>query len=471
MGVKVTFEEPVRTRLRNIGTGEAMKPRFLLLIAVVVLLGVALGVAVVMDSGGAANDSGPKISSDAADDLQPKRDGLPGGPESPLGGNGPSGLKPHPNDVRANETTQPDPQNGSPNGEPEGGPADKPATPENTGPGPRNEALPSKTDEELMKEIHEALTATNFNITLAGVVVDSDGNPVSDADINLEYAWTTDPTEEETNAAKRNSMRAPSGRRSLGQSGKDGKFSYSFEHNTREKGEPMTLKIRAMHGSYDTAEWTDLIARNGETHDNLRLELPAAAGLAGVVRDAQGAPVPNATVNGYQEKQGDIPYRVKNGRTDAEGRYRMAGFHDGATVKVVVDAAGYKAQDTPTLVVSKGGDASVPDIVLAQVTALVFQLTCPDEKPRGNLDVVLFTEDGEQAAKYRVWIDENGRGIISVKQTGSYMLEIKHSVARTTERVRVTISADIHNELGTIALESIPQEERENNDSFPNRRG
>lgn len=160
-----------------------------------------------------------------------------------------------------------------------------------------------------------------------GSVVDSDGNPVAEAEVSL--LWPLDPSE------FRSGFETPAGAAAT-----DDRGVFALPGTG-----PGAYEILVSHADYAHRPPSQVEVPAGESDFDLGdLTLTAGGAVHGIVRDPDGEPVGGATIQAHERDRFESP--VRTATTDADGRFRLVGFSSDLA-DLGVRATGYPVRVEP----------------------------------------------------------------------------------------------------------------------------
>lgn len=248
---------------------------------------------------------------------------------------------------------------------------------------------------------------------------------------------------------------------------RDGSFDLTLSADSQET---LTIVLIAKSDGYtDSDPLGPFSLSAGGTKAGIELRLYARHTAAGRVMNARGEPVPGAFVEVFQEfpdpKGGSEPMRryAYAGKTDAEGRYRVASIRSGQWgVRCVALDKSYAVFEQANLfTASPGVEAAVPDIWLQPDTSARVRLVKSDGKPFGaKQDVgVLLRVQGSPDT----WIGRvetcGADGVLILSNMGGYdMLSVSLAGYDRSAPLGVVTFPGREADLGEIRLEAQGQE-------------
>ena len=162
-----------------------------------------------------------------------------------------------------------------------------------------------------------------------GSVVDSDGDPVAEAQVSL--LWTLDQSD------FRSGLEVPAGAAAT-----DGRGVFALPDTG-----PGAYELLVSHADYAHRPPSRVEIPAGESDFDLGdLTLAAGGAIHGIVTDPGGAPVSRATIQAHERDRYEAPTRTAT--TDAEGRFRLRGFSS-VLADLGVEASGYPAHVEPNI--------------------------------------------------------------------------------------------------------------------------
>ncbi|MCY3926658.1 MAG: carboxypeptidase regulatory-like domain-containing protein [Acidobacteria bacterium] len=166
-----------------------------------------------------------------------------------------------------------------------------------------------------------------------GSVVDSDGNPVAEAEVSL--LWPLDPSEFRSGFETPAGAAATDGRGVfvLPDTGPGG-YEILVGHADYAHRPPSQVEVPAGESDFDLGDFT--LAAGGAVH--------------GIVRDPDGEPVGGATIQAHERDRFESP--VRTATTDADGRFRLVGFSSDLA-DLGVQASGYPVHIEPDVRVDR----------------------------------------------------------------------------------------------------------------------
>jgi len=196
----------------------------------------------------------------------------------------------------------------------------------------------------------------NFVVgSIAGQVLDGDGNPAAGIDIS---AYSGASTLEDQTGGGASTVSDDHGHYHV--SGLPaGKYRVSalFNLTTRDMADPFTR-----------VDVEGVRVNAGETTRDVDINLEDTAALRGVVLDAAGEPVPSAHVRFWTDQGAHLATMSQGGGTDSEGRFHLAGFSEGV---LFVLASHDLDVSSPQRVVLKRGGSTHVQLLLQPGTMLV----------------------------------------------------------------------------------------------------
>ena len=166
-----------------------------------------------------------------------------------------------------------------------------------------------------------------------GSVVDSDGNPVAEAEVSL--LWPLDPSE------VRSLREAPAAAAAT-----DGGGVFALPDTG-----PGTYELLVSHADYAHRPPSQVEVPAGESDFDLGgLTLAAGGAVHGIVRDPDGEPVGGATIQAHERDRFESPARTAT--TDADGRFRLVGLASDLA-DLGVQASGYPVHIEPDVRVDR----------------------------------------------------------------------------------------------------------------------
>jgi len=230
--------------------------------------------------------------------------------------------------------------------------------------------------------------------TVAGVVVNTDDEPIKGANIYIMQ---------------------PSGMLHLGRSIK-----------TDEEGKfvirglpPGTVNLKVTAKDYRTKIIRDITVVAGETNENVRIVLSKGLCLEGVVVDENGFPIEGARVSA-STKTGILSPQ----KTDKDGRFSLSGLSANDTVSILVKARGYIEEVRRNITLP----APPLRIVLRHGAVLTGRLTSRDELPQ-NFLVLCFRidENGKRHLEEQKFITNSKEHTFTIRELPPAVYEIEVS--------------------------------------------
>ena len=179
---------------------------------------------------------------------------------------------------------------------------------------------------------------------------------------------------------------------------------------------------------YDDATTLDgartLRVAAGDVLSGIDIELSRGSSLTGVVTDTAGRPIPNVNVSVTSGDWSSSDWSRQWGRTDANGRYSVAGLRGGPS-EVCAEAEGYVSRGPERRPCHNGATVDLPDggsltlgLVLPRPTTVSGVVTGPRGEPVAGVDVTLGADGGYQHAETAA----DGRYTIEGVAPGSFSL-------------------------------------------------
>lgn len=163
--------------------------------------------------------------------------------------------------------------------------------------------------------------------SVLGSVVDTDGNPVAEAEVSL--LWPLDPSD------FRSGLEAPAAAGAT-----DGRGAFLLPATG-----PGQYEVRVRHGAYADRPLSPVEVPAGESDFDLgELTLVAGGTIHGIVTGADGEPVGRATIQARERHR--IGSATRTASSDADGRFRLVGFSSDLA-DLGVRAAGYPLRVQP----------------------------------------------------------------------------------------------------------------------------
>ena len=176
----------------------------------------------------------------------------------------------------------------------------------------------------------------------------------------------------------------------------------------------------------------------------MELTLAEQFGIDGIVRDEQGDPVANATVQVYPVGQS----LLRAGRTDAEGQYAIDNLPAG-TYDLVLGADGFASRVVTN--VALAGNLSMPVTLDAAASSLSGQIRDSAGTSIAAVDVTVLDEMGYQIGAARS--GQDGRFTVT-GVAGSNLTIVTTAYAYATHTVTgVTVAADQQHDVGEIVMQ------------------
>ncbi len=256
-----------------------------------------------------------------------------------------------------------------------------------------------------------------LHLSIAGKVVDSEGEGVTEATVKLlrQNAWGGEPDEIATVETEAGG---------------------AFEFDPQGKGDYL-LEVESTLGGLDAQKLK--LERN---RTDLVLQLEPTSELVIVVTDAEGEPIPRARVNltsaeqqnrrnrvfssrGEIEVNMDVSQSRFSGRTDAEGRARFGGIDPGG-MKLSVSVDGYARHKDDFQRTGSGQELAVE---LHRGSGLVVVITGTSGNPVRNLPVQLSdASSGDKQGERNT--DSAGRAVWKDLEPGTYQVAYRPQDAR-----------------------------------------
>lgn len=270
---------------------------------------------------------------------------------------------------------------------------------------------------------------------LEGLVVDAAGNAVTEADLVLR------PRERgERQGGLLGSLIGGEGTAYRASTDKEGRFSFErldagrYELVARPRG-----KAKAQHAP---SEPMRVVIDEDRVTRGVKIELPAALAIVGVVKDAQGAPVSGAEVFASAKEQRGAGDRA---RTNAEGRFELQGLAPGTyEVSATKDGFARSASKSAELAKSAGKSRDV-ELVLEKGVVVTARIYGNDGRPASGARAELVAKSGGNAARAadagraiqglfsgEGASDADGRVELGRFLPGEYRLEAQRGLAKTT---------------------------------------
>ncbi len=162
-----------------------------------------------------------------------------------------------------------------------------------------------------------------------GSVVDTDENPVAEAQVSL--LWTLDQSD------FRSGLEAPAGAAAT-----DGRGVFALPDTG-----PGAYELLVSHADYARRPPSRVEIPTGESDFDLGdLTLAAGGAIHGIVTGPGGEPVGRATLQAHERDRFEAPARTTT--TDADGRFRLRGFSS-VLADLGVEASGYPAHVEPNV--------------------------------------------------------------------------------------------------------------------------
>lgn len=229
-----------------------------------------------------------------------------------------------------------------------------------------------------------------------GRVVRDDGTVVAAATVSVE---TTDPT---TITALDETL----GRSAI--AGADGRFELTVP--------PGEIKLHATADDASEGFAAAKVASGAEI--TVDIVIPRAAAIAGVVRDADGAPVGGARVHVFGRVLGGGADQQLTATTDASGAYRIATVHPATvTIEATLDAA----SSAPVKLAVAAGDDVTVDLALGTPIAVSGHVVTSDGEPVAGARVRAVLQ-GARTKIPSVETDADGSFEVTVGQAGTYVV-------------------------------------------------
>ncbi|MDX1502481.1 MAG: carboxypeptidase regulatory-like domain-containing protein, partial [Thermoanaerobaculia bacterium] len=264
---------------------------------------------------------------------------------------------------------------------------------------------------------------------IEGLVVDADGRPVPEAEIRLL------PSESASRAIFRRLRRGRVRDEVAAVSGPDGGFRVEDLH----PGEIGDLLVSA--AGHATAR---LFGIEAPTAQPLRVELAAAARLAGRVLDPGGGPIEDARVHAQplSETGARIVFRRADSgwaRTDADGRFELE--VDPGRLAVTVNANGWQGAQLSEIDAPPGGSVTGLEIVLRRGASIVGRIVGGDGRPVSGAQVMTGSGGGMSSSGTT---DGDGRYRLEGVETGWQTLRVWHDrLPRITRQVEVEAGENV----------------------------
>jgi len=193
------------------------------------------------------------------------------------------------------------------------------------------------------------------------------------------------------------------------------------------------------------------------TEENVNFELTEGAVVRGTVRNAEGAPVPNAHISAMLSNAADaaqemdvtlaqLGFPMPHTLTQADGSYELLGVWVDREVRVSAEHEDYAAASSDPFRLTKAASPHEVELTLTQGSTVSGTVMKEDETPVADEDVLLMpAEMFANPTGYSIeTTDDAGKFVIDQVPAGEYivMAAMERPYARAMDREKRTVTVD-----------------------------